>query len=325
MTEFKKIIISRTDSIGDVMLTLPMAGIIKAQNPNCEIIFIGKNYTEDVIACSENIDRFISWDVLQNQPFAKGAEEINLINADAVFFALPNKALAKMCLKADIPLRIGVANRAFHWLYCNERPMFSRKKSDLHESQLNLKLLEKHFNIGNNSLRKIATYSGFSSKTELSPSLSKFIDSNKKSVILHPKSQGSAIEWSLKNFQSLAEKLALEGYNVFVTGTEKEGLEIRPNFKFSSKIIDLSGKMTLIELIAFIDKCDVLVAASTGPLHLAAALNLHALGLYSCKRPIHPGRWAPIGKNADYLVTQNEEDSLDVITVDNVLNRIINH
>ena len=56
------------------------------------------------------------------------------------------------------------------------------------------------------------------------------------------------------------------------------------------------------EFISFINLCDVLVAASTGPLHIAAALGKKAIGLYSPRRPIHPGRWAPVGKDTHALV-----------------------
>ena len=56
------------------------------------------------------------------------------------------------------------------------------------------------------------------------------------------------------------------------------------------------------QFLAFIAAADGLVAGSTGPLHLAAALGRHALGLYPPIRPMHPGRWAPLGPHADYLV-----------------------
>ena len=68
------------------------------------------------------------------------------------------------------------------------------------------------------------------------------------------------------------------------------------------KATDLTGKLSLQQFIAFINACQVLVAASTGPLHIAAALDKKAIGLFSPKRPIHPGRWMPLGKDAHYLV-----------------------
>jgi heptosyltransferase-3 len=60
--------------------------------------------------------------------------------------------------------------------------------------------------------------------------------------------------------------------------------------------------LALPEFIAFIAAADGLVAGSTGPLHLAAALGRHALGLYPPIRPMHPGRWGPLGPHAEYLV-----------------------
>jgi ADP-heptose:LPS heptosyltransferase len=55
-------------------------------------------------------------------------------------------------------------------------------------------------------------------------------------------------------------------------------------------------------MTGLINDCDGLVSASTGPLHIAAALRKYALGLYPPIKPIHPGRWAPLGNKAEYLV-----------------------
>jgi heptosyltransferase-3 len=65
---------------------------------------------------------------------------------------------------------------------------------------------------------------------------------------------------------------------------------------------DLTGQLSLPQLLAFIAQADGLVAGSTGPVHLAAALGRHALGLYPPIRPMHPGRWAPLGPHAEFLV-----------------------
>lgn len=41
------------------------------------------------------------------------------------------------------PARNGTSHRWWNWFTCNERVDFSRKRSDLHEAQLNIKLLER--------------------------------------------------------------------------------------------------------------------------------------------------------------------------------------
>jgi heptosyltransferase-3 len=60
--------------------------------------------------------------------------------------------------------------------------------------------------------------------------------------------------------------------------------------------------MDLGEFISFIAACNGLVASGTGPLHIAAALGKYAYGIFPPIRPIHPGRWAPLGKGARVFV-----------------------
>jgi hypothetical protein len=52
----KRIIISRTDNLGDVILTLPMAGILKSEIPGCYILFLGKKYTKPLVDACEHVD-----------------------------------------------------------------------------------------------------------------------------------------------------------------------------------------------------------------------------------------------------------------------------
>ena len=53
------IIISRTDSIGDIILALPVAKILKDKYPHVTIAILGKEYTKAVAVASEYVDAFI--------------------------------------------------------------------------------------------------------------------------------------------------------------------------------------------------------------------------------------------------------------------------
>ncbi len=173
----------------------------------------------------------------------------------------------------------------------------------------------------NYGLDSISELYEFQPQTNL-PKEVELLFSNKPKLILHPKSQGSAPEWELKHFNELAQRLAKEGIQVFFSGTEKEGLTFRNSIEFTPNIIDVSGTMNLHEFITFISSCDGLIASSTGPLHIAAALEKHVLGLYSNQRPMFPTRWAPIGKNALFIEIKPQNEFLD-ITVEKVLESIL--
>ena len=297
----KRIVISRTDNIGDVILTLPLAGILKEKYPDCKIIFLGNSYTEAIVRVSVYVDEFINWEELKDD--ARAVETLKGYEADFIIHVFPNKKIAYLALKAKIPNRIGTLGRAFHFFSCNKKVYFSRKKSNLHESQLNVKLLAPLGIINNFSLKKLATYYGFTRINKIPLWLSDQISKSRVNIILHPKSKGSALEWGLKNFHRLINQLPEEKFKIFITGTTEEGDLIKGSLPFDKiNVMSLIGKLSLGELIAFIQACDCLVAASTGPLHIAAALGKRAIGLFSSRKPIDPRRWSPLGNKSEALV-----------------------
>jgi ADP-heptose:LPS heptosyltransferase len=144
---------------------------------------------------------------------------------------------------------------------------------------------------------------GLLTPSKPSNEISALIDKKKFNLILHPKSHGSAREWGLSNYNLLIRLIPKDKYKIFITGTEEESKSMRSFLRNNSTSVkDVTGKFRLEDLIGFINQADGLVAASTGPLHLAAALGKKAIGLYAPMRPIHPGRWAPLGKASKALV-----------------------
>ena len=316
----KNIILSRTDSIGDVILTLPMAGVLKRYIPGCTITFLGRSYTKPAIEACENVDHFLAWDEIQ-LPDAR--YRIKDLNADLIIHVFPDRTICKLAKQAGIPIRIATSHRWFTQLYCNELLHFSRMNSDLHEAQLNLKMLAPLGITEEFTLAEIPNYYGLTKLPSGNPTPSpspkgegsssepasgiRHPASGILNLILHPKSKGSAREWGLDNFSRLIDLLPKDKFNVFITGTKEDGYLMKDFLeKHKDDVTDLTGKLTLSELISFIASCDGLVAASTGPLHIAAALGKHVLGLYAPMKPIYPKRWAPLGKNADYLVFDKE-------------------
>ena len=308
MKDNKKVfIISRTDSIGDVVLTLPMAGVLKQQYPNSFIYFLGQRYTQPVIEICEHVDGFLDWSEIKKKSLGEQILFFQNLSADEIIHVFPVKDIAKIAKRAKVPIRTGTRNRWYHWLYCNKLIQLSRKKSNLHEAQLNIKLLP-NFSIGEiPTLAEINSFYRIKRIAPLNNELQKYISSDKINLILHPKSKGSAREWGINNYAALIELLPHDKYNILLTGTEEEGLLFRESLvKPYPFVRDLSGKLSLKELISLINSVDALVACSTGPLHIAAMLNKLAMGIYPPIKPMHPERWAPIGGNAHVLVLDKE-------------------
>ena len=293
--------ISRTDSIGDVILTLPMCGLIKEKYPDCKIVFLGRNYTEPIINCSKFVDDFIDWDSIKELKISEQIAYLKKYSIDTFIHVFPNNNISRLVKKSNIKNRISNARELHLFFNSNIRLNFTRRNSHFHEAVLNTRLLEPLGIKKSLSISDLWKYTGFENKFDLPKDVALDFSSDRV-VILHPKSQGSAIEWGIDNFINLSIKLTSSGYKVLFCGTEKEGGLFRNKIPINKDIIDLTGKLTLEEYISVIAHSYSLVAASTGPLHIASLLHKKAIGLYSSRKPIHPGRWKPIGPISKALV-----------------------
>ncbi|RPI01919.1 MAG: lipopolysaccharide heptosyltransferase family protein [Calditrichaeota bacterium] len=324
----KRFIISRTDGIGDVLLTLPLAGALKQHDPDCTIAMLGRSYTEPLVRACEHVDVVLNWDEVKNRPLKEQAEWLADYDVDTIIHVFPRKEIAAAARRARIPRRIGTSHRTYHWWTCNRLAHFSRKTSDLHESQLNLRLLEPLGFETQYPLDQIPSLYGLTTLAPLSPEFSRLIDPQRFNLILHPKSKGSAKEWGVENFARLISALPRDRFKLFITGSAAEGMVVGPTLlQPFPHVFDLTGKMELDQLIAFIAAADGLLACSTGPLHLAAALSKAAVGLYSSRRPLHPGRWAPLGVNVRVIedgIAEPYQGRLQ-IPVERVINTIVSN
>jgi len=310
------ILISRTDAIGDVVLTLPVCGLIKKYMPGVKVSFLGNSYTREIITASVFVDDFINYDDWVGDD-EKAVRQLVDMQIDTIIHVFPKNKIAYLALKAGIDNRVGTTNRIYHWLYCNKLVKLSRKNSYLHESQLNIKLLE---GIGidvNLDLKDIPQYFGLNSLS-LPSELDEMLAKDKFNLIIHPKSRGSSKEWSLERYAELINMIDLNHFKIFISGSQKEKAILSEWVKgFEGRVTDLTGKFSLRELLHFIAKADGLIAASTGPVHLAAALGINALGLYPNSASINARRWGPIGQKASFI--QAETGNINQIGADKVM------
>jgi ADP-heptose:LPS heptosyltransferase len=273
------------------MLTLPLATVLRQHFPEAVIGFLGKSYTKPVVACCSAVDEFV--DV---KDFLEGHAEDEW---DTIIHIFPRKDIAWKAKKLGIRNRIGTSSRAYHLLTCNKLVRLSRKNSALHEAQLNLKLLEPLGVVDSYTTEEIGGLYSFDRIAPLPADLQDLLHAKNRNIILHPKSQGSAREWGLDNFAELVRLLPKDRYNVIISGTEAERELLNPLFEqVGEGVVDATGRMDLATFVSFIAAADAIVAASTGPLHIGAALGKVAVGLYPSIRPMHAGRWGPLGQKA---------------------------
>jgi len=322
--KIKHIAITRIDAMGDVILTLPVCIYLKLIVPDIIITVVGRSYTQPLINSCTAVDHFINYDELEALPKNEQIEVIKQKKIDVIVHQFSNKKITVLARQAGIKIRIGRRVKLYNYINCNRLVRLKRKNSDLHEAQQMVYLLRPLGGIHVPTIGTIANLyeDNFKSNTELPPTLNLYLDKDKFNLIIHPKSNGHGYEWAMDNFTKLIQELPKEKFNIIITGSASEHLFFKTWIPLlPDHVIDLSGKMTLNELIAFVAKADGLLASGTGPLHLAAALGIHTLGLFPAEpRAINAIRWAPLGKKAEHIECYYND--LSSITVDVVFKKI---
>jgi len=296
----QKILILRTDRMGDVILSTPVATALKRRYPEARITFLVQEYTAPLLEGHPDID-----DVLVYSSTFQGRRglfrlirELRQRQFGMALLLHPDIHLALAVFLAGIPQRVGSGYRFYSFLFT--RPVFEhRRSSQKHEVDLNLSLAAR---VGAPT-NPVAFRLAFSQEARtrvggLLRELGIKPENHRPRIIVHPGSGGSARDWPPDRFGKLAERLGKKWKGpIFVTGLASErDLVDRVVAASSYPLLRLDGQLDLPELAALIETCDLLIANSTGPLHLAVALNRPVVGLYCPTTPCHPRRWGPYGR-----------------------------
>jgi heptosyltransferase III len=298
----KHILINQIKNVGDVILTLPMVGIIRQHYPNAIISFLATQYTKPILSRCPDIAQFLDWGMLQLLSDEKIIAQLRLHNISTIIHLSNDTRIARLAKKAGIPYRIGTCQRLSHWIYCNRWVNQTRRHSHLHDAVLNINMLKPLGIHSSDTFIELANYIHLIPQASLPSSIENLLTKNRFNLIIHPGSNGHGREWPISAFKQLIKQLPQEKYQIFLTGTINEQKRFSSLIKDSHKAINLMGTMTLDEFLTFVSRTDGLVASGTGPLHIAAALGMQTLGLFPPRQGISPRRWHPVGKQAAVLM-----------------------
>jgi heptosyltransferase-2 len=96
---------------------------------------------------------------------------------------------------------------------------------------------------------------------------------------------GPAKRWPANYFAALANRLQIEGYAVWITGSAKDAPIGQDIVGASPGAIDLCGKSSLAEAIDLISCAALVVSNDSGLMHIAAALGRPLTALYGSSSP----------------------------------------
>ncbi|MBK9248159.1 MAG: glycosyltransferase family 9 protein [Ignavibacteria bacterium] len=308
----KRIAVVRTDRLGDMVLTLPMCSALKHECPKATIILITRSYVASLLYRCSVIDEVVYADTIEEV-----TDAIRTGNFDAIFFPRPQFSEYFAAFRARIPLRVGSGYRWYSFLI-NCKQYDHRKTADYHEAEFNTRLVSRALGkevatqlvapvVKPDSAIRIHELFAFHNISNLTP------------IVIHPGSGGSAVNWPAENFGKTAKRLhELTNRPIIITGIETETEICKIVYNNCPQAINLCGKLSLDDLIALLANASLLIANSTGVLHVAAALGTPVLGLYPNSPPMSAKRWGPFTQNSIVISPPNGDDSMSDISVESV-------
>ncbi len=299
----RRILICRPDRLGDVILSTPVARELKKKYPDAFIAVMVKSATKGVYENNPNIDLIITDDYNDKTIFSsfwKMTSEIRALKFTDALMLIPNERLNYMLFLAGIKNRIGVGHKIYQYLTFTK--FVDRKKyiEERHEADYCMDLARRlGVETSNLSTEIFLTESEL---TEAATVRKQIAEESEFLVAVHPSSGRSAPNMPVGEYRKLIETLSK--YNkIKVIVTDPESLK---DFERIPNVFYAEHNNDLRKLFVFIKAADILISASTGPMHAAAALKVNTLSVFCPLPACMPKLWGPLGNNPEFILPEPE-------------------
>ena len=297
-----KIIINRSDAIGDTILTTPMAQKIKEHFPNAHITFIISPRIGDLLKGHPYIDD--TWVLSENLDLRGKFKEYKPTH---YFYVGGSQKPSVVALNTGVPFRGGLKSRWPTYFLLNHGVRQKRSRILMHEVEYNLELLNP-MGIKEDGKKYSPVLSLLPSEIELGLRETGLKD--KEYIVVHPGMSGHTLNWPSENYGKLIEKLEqiYPGRFTFVvsfTPSDAPYLKgIRDQLsKTKLEPLFLDGSILgLRPYMGVLQNASLFIGPSTGPTHIANSLGVKVLGIYSPIKAQSALRWGPF--DVDERVTR---------------------
>lgn len=313
------------------MLAYPSFALLKENIPDATIVALVPDYTKEMAALCPWIDQVL----IDPTPTALWHSGFSLAKIfrneefDAVITLYSRARVGLAAMLAAIPYRLAPASK-FAQVFYNRRLTQRRSRSEKPEYEYNQDLVRHFLKEQNIPVLKNpqAPFLCFENQ-DREEKKQLFCRQNKinlktQFVFMHPGSGGSANNLSIQQYVALAEHLKSQaGHHIVLTAGPGE-LEIAktlstrlnqiPHLIFESK----NGLRNFAEHIQF---ADLFISGSTGPLHIAGALDVPTAAFYPRRRSATALRWQTLNRPENRLSfspknLDQREGNLDIDTVE---------
>ncbi len=336
--EYKRILIARTDRVGDVLLSTPVIKALRDEFPCAYIAMIVSPYAKEIVEGNPYLDEVIIYDKDGKHKSwrrtVKFASRLKKKRFDLAVILHPTNRVHLIAFLAGIRRRLGY-NRKLGFLL-TDRLKHTKQLGEKHELEYNLDLL-KHIGI---RAEDKALFMPVNPEAEVWVKdlfKQQGLKEADKLLAIHPAASCPSKIWPNERFAEAADRLIEKyGFKVLVVAGPKDTLlaqSVIKNMRYPA--IDLSGKTSVSQLASVIRRCRLFISNDSGPVHIASAVGTPVVSIFGrAQKGLSPKRWGPLGKKDKVLHKQvgcieclahnctKEFACLKAVTVDDVLKAV---
>lgn len=288
----QKILVVRSDKIGDLILTTPALKSLRKALPACHMDALVSLSTKPILENVSFVDDYFAYNELRYHGvigFFRLVQKLKQQRYDAalVFFCQWHVALALFL--AGIPKRVGIYSKIWSYLFLQRGIRQRRSQVEKHEAEYNLDLLAL---LGVDRTDEITEVLVSPSARQFAVDFFQNKPSSKPWLVIHPGMFGSALNWRTSQYIELGNFLH-DYCHILVTGAPNERNLVEEVHRQIDGSFSYIGNEGLQCFMAVLDHCQAIVVGSTGPLHIANALGKKVFGIYPPVRVQSKERWGP--------------------------------
>ncbi len=285
----KRILLIRTDRVGDAVYITPMIREIRNTFPDAFIATLTQPHTKNLMLNNPHLNAAIT-DDLKKETFWKIVRELRNLKFTDGLLMMPTERAAYQMFWAGIKNRIGVGHKLYEVITGMKSVSRNNYTPLRHEADYCMDLARKiGVKTSNINPEIFLTKEETTEGAEILNRLG--IKKEDSKILIHSGSLKSAPNWSEDKYyslvKSLVEELRDDHIKILLTAREMSNDFKKKAVSFNkNRIFDITASVeNLRDFIKVIGQANVFFAPSTGPLHIADALNVKTVGLF-CHRPM---------------------------------------
>ncbi len=310
MGKQKRILIIRTDKVGDVIMITPLVRELRKTFPDSYISVLVNPAVADVFKHNPNINSIIS-DDLTNESFWDVVREIKERNFSHGLLVFPTERAAFQMLWGGVRKRFMTGYRLYSLITLCKGVSRNKYRNIKHEADYCMDLARR-IGVETNNI-KVELFISEDEKIKAEQILlDNGISLNSFKIFLHTGSGLSAPNWSEEKYYNLIKEIVKKynnkNFSLILTAREMSEDFLKKIKNINDKrIFDLSKALiSLRDLIICISKADLFISSSTGAAHIADALDIKSIVIH-CHRNVSSAKhWGILNEKSINLEVSKE-------------------